>query len=364
MIGTDGRVRVIDFGLALVHSGVRDDSPVVGVGAGTPAYMAPEAHHGNVDARSDQFSFCVALYEALAGHRPFDGASLAELAQAIEAGPRDLKAPVFVAEVIKKGLSPDPDQRFRDMQALLSALDRDPQRVRRRVAAGTVAVVALFAAGAFVAGQWGRSRTWAERCEAGARASAARVWSSPKDAALRSAFAKSGHPAHASRADGAAAALSRYAAAVAEGRRTACRATHVDGQQSEKALDLRSRCLDRRTQAATALIDLMIDAPDRALVGAAISAVDRLQRPDDCADTAWLQGIQPLPADAPYADAVAEQRTALDRVLALRAIGRYQTAFKAAQPIAAQRRPAGTARPRRGGPLHAGRRRLDGSARS
>src|ERR1041384_163083 len=94
-VGREGRVRVTDFGLA------RPDEPVdratpsptltaitqTGVLVGTPAYMAPEQHlRGPIDARSDQFSFCVALYEGLYGERPFAGESQPELAAAVVAG--------------------------------------------------------------------------------------------------------------------------------------------------------------------------------------------------------------------------------------------------------------------------------------
>jgi serine/threonine protein kinase len=89
MLATDGRVRVLDFGLSRLCQ--TDDAPatastsgrvlemhVTGAGTllGTPAYMSPEQlEREEVDARSDQFSFCVALWEALYGQRPFVGES-------------------------------------------------------------------------------------------------------------------------------------------------------------------------------------------------------------------------------------------------------------------------------------------------
>src|SRR6185436_15422220 len=70
LVGTDGRVRVTDFGLA-VSAGTAS-----GDGAGTPAYMAPEQADGKGSARADQFSFGVALHEAVTGARPGqDGAA-------------------------------------------------------------------------------------------------------------------------------------------------------------------------------------------------------------------------------------------------------------------------------------------------
>ncbi len=165
MLGADGRVRVMDFGLARGDEGGEVeteesvelesmDGPVerltmTGAMMGTPAYMALEQFEGaTIDARSDQFGFCVALYEALHGERPFAGKTMGQLVKALvddelEPPPRGTKVPAWLREVIIRGLAKDPRERHASMQALLDALGDDPVARRRRWALRGGIAVAL-----------------------------------------------------------------------------------------------------------------------------------------------------------------------------------------------------------------------------
>ncbi|MGB1014703.1 MAG: protein kinase domain-containing protein, partial [Nannocystaceae bacterium] len=157
-VGKDRRARVGDFGLALHASDAADtsdsrklaeldDSEVpfghtltaTGVTVGTPAYMAPEQFLGkHVDARSDQFAFCVAAWEALYGERPFTGANFAELLGNVTAGnvaqpPSGTTVPDWVRTVLTRGLMVAPVERWSSMDELLGELQSDPVAARKRV---------------------------------------------------------------------------------------------------------------------------------------------------------------------------------------------------------------------------------------
>jgi WD40 repeat protein/serine/threonine protein kinase len=162
MVGDDGRPRVLDFGLVRLAegAGADDDSagdaarvedPSADAGAltatgahlGTPAYMAPEQRAGlAADARSDQYSFCVALHEALFGARP--GATPAE-----HEARRERPVPARLARVIQRGLAWAPDARWPSMAHLLDRLERlrwPARRWRTRAAMlGTIGLVAIVA---------------------------------------------------------------------------------------------------------------------------------------------------------------------------------------------------------------------------
>jgi cysteine-rich repeat protein len=178
LVGRDGRPRVTDFGLARPTAetgpaiasgagGLRPSEPIAGgfgdplrvpeTIAGTPGYMAPEQLAGAAaDARTDQFSFCVALYRALYGRHPYTGEespSPAALATALASGeprapePRADLRPAVVAALLR-GLARQPERRWPSLDALLPVLAGGTARNRRRAAATAAALVGAFAVAA------------------------------------------------------------------------------------------------------------------------------------------------------------------------------------------------------------------------
>ena len=170
LVGADGRIRVTDFGLAAVRPGEAprraveprtgasrsvDDVALTASGlvVGTPAYMAPEQFRGdNVDPRTDQFNFCVALYEALYGSRPFAGTSYEELGDNVCAGrirpaPSGARVSGALRAIVLRGLQVRPGDRFPTMDHLLIELGRDRARPWRRTVIAAAAVAAALGLG-------------------------------------------------------------------------------------------------------------------------------------------------------------------------------------------------------------------------
>src|SRR5262249_44887669 len=114
---------------------------------GTPAYMAPEQCLGPAtDARTDQFSFCVALYEALYGERPFAGNTMYALTNNVVQGkvrdaPPNASVPLWIRKILLRGLRPAAGDRFRSMGELLDALGKNPASTWRSVAAAAAGAV-------------------------------------------------------------------------------------------------------------------------------------------------------------------------------------------------------------------------------
>jgi WD40 repeat protein/tRNA A-37 threonylcarbamoyl transferase component Bud32 len=154
VVGHDGRVRVLDFGLAVAGQralpeglGITDEelpSPVLdrltrtGTLLGTPAYMAPEQFGAPTsDARVDQFALGVALFEALCGELPFPGKSFEQLRDAVRAGkivwPSRRPIPPRVQRVLRRSLAVDPEDRHQSMEALVEALQRSISNTGRNV---------------------------------------------------------------------------------------------------------------------------------------------------------------------------------------------------------------------------------------
>lgn len=172
ILGVDGRVRVLDFGLAQLADAAVEEGPTTasvgrplvadaqltqtGAVLGTPAYMAPEQFAGHRgDAQTDQFSYCIALYEALYQRRPFEGETLQALCVAVVEGkvrppPSGSEVPAWLHRVIVRGLQSEPLARWPGMVALIAALTPD----QRRPAALRIAKVALTVAAAAAGVTW------------------------------------------------------------------------------------------------------------------------------------------------------------------------------------------------------------------
>ncbi len=133
MRGGDGRLKILDFGLAIVDRAAMDDAlpriTVPGAILGTPAYMAPEQlKNGPIDARTDIFAFGVLLYEYASGVHPFEAETdLARMARILESEPRPIRelrpdVPELAASAIMRCLHKAPAERFRSASDLAPAL--------------------------------------------------------------------------------------------------------------------------------------------------------------------------------------------------------------------------------------------------
>ncbi len=351
IVGEDGRVRVLDFGLARAVTDTSQElvitaaasapltssvlsAPLTMTGAvmGTPAYMAPEQHRGEpADARSDQFSFCVSLYEALYGRRPFAGDDLVSLVFNVLTGvmqppPRDRRVPGKVHAAVVRGLAVDPDARWPGMSELLAALSVDPVRRRRGIAAGVAALVIAGVVGGSVLQARG-----AGRC-GGGEAQLESVWNDERRAEVDAALLATGLPYAGDTASRVRQELDAYAAAWVAGHRDACEATVVRQEQSEAVRDERMLCLAQRRQHLDALVDVLARA-DKTVVISAVEAARGLPGVDACADVRYLAAVVKPPEDPAAALQVHALEQALAVVDANGTAGRYREAEALLRPI-------------------------------
>ncbi|HEY5945290.1 MAG TPA: serine/threonine-protein kinase, partial [Kofleriaceae bacterium] len=340
LVGKDGRVRVADFGLATATNDVpppveisreSDPGPLgmtkTGAVLGTPAYMSPEQHRGQTaDARADQFSFCVALYEALYKQLPFEGATFLVyqdnvLAGRVREAPKGSDVPVRIYRVLRRGLSLAPADRYPDMDALLDELARDPAAMYRRVAliGGAIAAVGTLA---FVVA---RSTGDDDPCAA-AQQPLADIWSAAQRQSVEASFRASGSPGASAAFEHVAKVLDDRVRALRVARREACVATAVRHEQSADLLDRRMQCIDQRAAATRALIGVMTEHHEAETLAKSVDAAASLEPLEPCADRAMLMSEIPLPPAAirPQVDALAHR---LDRVEAMENAGLYPKAL-------------------------------------
>jgi tetratricopeptide (TPR) repeat protein len=369
MVGNDGRVRLMDLGLARpVETGKQADprelrsgeqnitastsqppearsgesqpkrefAKVTRLGAiaGTPAYMAPEQYlRGDADAKSDQYSFCVTLFEALYRMRPYEGGSLHELAQKIVEGktnpvPRDTVVPRWLQEIVARGMRADPAQRFAGMDELVAELTRERRRTGRR--GGVFAALAIAGVVAWRALAPGGDD---DACAA-AGTPMTDTWNDRRREAIHAAFVSTGAVWAGDTATRAFGMVDEYADTWTAMRVESCRQSsgRDDGVSGELAL--RDACLDERLAELDAWLDVLT-AADRKVLERAVGATGALSPIGQCADRAYLAARQRPYSDREVGEQVAELRGALGRVRALEWAGRYEDGIVVARDVVA-----------------------------
>jgi len=303
--GAIGRVVVTDFGLArpfdeLAVDDLSDETSADGerpiTGAldvtqdgtfhGTAAYAAPEQRGGASDARADQFSFCVTLYEALWGERPFAGETVDDVLASAAAGevrepPAGRCVPAWLRRVVTRGLAADPRERFPDMRALLAALD--PWRRRRAVTwIVGVGVGASVLAIAFASRRPEPRQTYCDRVAEQLDG----IWDAESRREIESAFLATREPSAADAWNAVSTRVDAFASAWVAAQTQACSA-QADGSVPADVLTLRMTCLERQRGQASAIAEAL-RVVDREAVLRSSESVAHLDAPEHCVDDEQL----------------------------------------------------------------------------
>ncbi|MCX4239429.1 serine/threonine-protein kinase [Paraliomyxa miuraensis] len=351
MIDDKQRVRVLDFGLVRRGTDEEDavkppdvlqrarteprqsvalDQSLTDTGAvlGTPGYMSPEQMEGKeVDARSDQFSFCASLYEAVYGERPFEGRTVSELATAILDGhvrsglPAGGAVPERLRRIVLRGLAAEPRERWASMEMLLVEL-------RRLVAPSTRRWLALGVAGGMMAIGLGIAQ-YAEvgfRCE-GAEAQLEGVWDETRKQEVEAAILGTDLIYAPGTWDRVKWRLDDYAEDWTTKHTEVCEATRVSEEQTEDAMTLRMGCLHDRKETLRATVGVLADA-DATVVENAIELVIGLPGLARCDDLEALSADVPPPEDPEVAREVEEMGGRLKELYAEEEAGRYIDALE------------------------------------
>jgi len=316
-----GRICVVDFGLAtpvadvssprltveglkeglgvsLTKSSDGEDSiisrPPRAELVGTPRYLAPELHAGiEPDAKADQFAFCAAMYEALYGEVPFKGETpesiaAAALAHTVRPAPEGSDVPLWLREVLLKGMSPRRRDRYASMEVVLRRLEHDPGGRRRRWLAGFGVLAGVAAAAGGVAYL---VHSEASRCEADT-ALLDGAWDPGTRAALEAAFLATGRTHASDSWAEVQASMDDWSSQWFEYHSLACKVRQADDDHDLQAR--RNACLDGVLQPFAAFANTTIEggASAREIEGAQ-RVVTGLWRPADCRSNDMLDYATP-----------------------------------------------------------------------
>jgi serine/threonine-protein kinase len=372
--GKDGRVRVLDFGLAApgepksadstptlpsegsLHEtlpapshpdrGVEARLTTTGALMGTPLYMAPEQHASSrVTPASDQYALCVALHEGLYGVAPFPVERRLSLITLLDdllarkmqgpplAPPAGSAVPVWVYRALRRGLSPKPEDRYPALPDLIAALREDPDALRRarRRRAGIVASAAGLLALAVAAGAKGGAL--GDPCAHPERELAG-VWDEGVAGRVRAAFAGTGRPGAEGTATRVTALLDRYGAQWSAMRGEVCAASQSGAPAAAGQLvGLREQCLERRRGQLRALTGVLADRPDPGVLDRAVQSAAGLYPVASCDDVEALGARVRPPEDPAVAAQVAALRPRADRLEALFHAGRYKEGVALGEPL-------------------------------
>jgi len=333
----DGRIAVSDFGLALQIRAQTstDGEPVVGGAedesfpasetlraAGTPAYMAPEQHHGDPsDERTDVYALCAMAYHIAYGVRPFarrDGRSLlaAKLARQLEPPRQD--APAWVMAVLERGLAPEPEERWSSIEALRTALRHGGER-RRGWRAGVGAAALGLVGAAWIFGSTAATDEGCPRAE-----EIAAQWADAQPA-LEALYESNGRAQVSTSFHRVHTDLSRYQASLAAQYRGLCAAATEPTARSQAT----AACLESAHGAFVAVVE-QIDAPPADLVHRLEPAVRLLPKPERCR----RPQTPAVSHDPGRFDAIVDLRRQLARAAVLIDLGAYPSAKSSLHALA------------------------------
>ena len=366
LVAKDGRVVVVDFGLARSDSDTTPEAPLPPLPAGAPGsgsgksnasfsapltltgsvlgtvgYMAPEqAFEDAATTASDQFGFAATLYFALYGEKPFPDSTIQGYLEETHRPPKEpaggKEVPSWLRRVVVRGLAADPEDRYPSIDAMLAALEDDPTLARRRTAlaaAGMVLAVAVVVAAVY---------GWRQRelvC-APSPAELEGVWDEPTRASVVQALRGSGAEGAEQKATRVAKIIDDFVGRWSEMRSEVCLATRVRKRQPEEVFRLRNDCLDRERMGLKSLTAILAKA-DVEVAKRALDLAYGAPQVAWCADVATLRASAGLPDDPIKRAQVREVRATLAEVEARSLAGKLKDAEASAAKAVTMARSTG-----------------------